>query len=80
MENLAAAQAEAKRAAQEAMLDGIAAGMDPTCWVTKIYDEAGYLVSDDRVSGSGVHASSRWSAGRRRTWCNAVRLREPQPP
>ncbi|AZO06426.1 MULTISPECIES: hypothetical protein [unclassified Mesorhizobium] len=45
MENLETAKAEAKRAAKEAMLDGIAAGSDPTSWVTKIYDEAGYLVT-----------------------------------
>ena len=36
---------EAKRAAKEAMLDGIADGADPTGWVAKIYDEAGYLVA-----------------------------------
>ncbi|TPL76065.1 hypothetical protein [Mesorhizobium sp. B2-3-15] len=35
---------EAKRAAKEAMLDGIIDGADPTSWVTKVYDEAGYLV------------------------------------
>lgn len=45
MESLDAARAEAKRAAKEAMLDGIVEGMDPTSWVTKIYDEAGYLVT-----------------------------------
>ncbi|RWB75390.1 MAG: hypothetical protein EOQ50_13980 [Mesorhizobium sp.] len=45
MENLETAKAEAKRAAKEAMLDGIAAGADPTSRVTKIYDEAGYLVT-----------------------------------
>ncbi|WP_245270276.1 DUF6894 family protein [Mesorhizobium ciceri] len=36
---------EAKRAAKEAMLDGIVDGVDPTSWVTKVYDEAGYLVA-----------------------------------
>ncbi|WP_292093339.1 hypothetical protein [Mesorhizobium sp.] len=41
MENLDAAKAEAKRAAKEAMLDGIVEGVDPTSWVTRIYDEAG---------------------------------------
>ncbi|AZO08798.1 hypothetical protein EJ074_06510 [Mesorhizobium sp. M3A.F.Ca.ET.080.04.2.1] len=45
MESLEAAKAEARRAAKEAMLDGIVEGMDPTSWVTKIYDEAGYLVA-----------------------------------
>ncbi|AZO59705.1 MULTISPECIES: hypothetical protein [unclassified Mesorhizobium] len=45
MENLDAAKAEAKRAAKEAMLDGIVEGVDPTSWVTRIYDEAGYLVA-----------------------------------
>ncbi|MEI9406610.1 DUF6894 family protein [Mesorhizobium argentiipisi] len=43
MESLETAKAEAKRAAKEAMLDGIAG--DPTSWTTKIYDEAGYLVA-----------------------------------
>jgi hypothetical protein len=45
MDDLETAKAEAKRAAKEAMLDGIAAGSDPTSWVTKIYDEGGYLVT-----------------------------------
>jgi hypothetical protein len=36
---------EAKRTAKEAMLDGIVDGVDPTSWVTKVYDEAGYLVA-----------------------------------
>ncbi|AZV17635.1 MULTISPECIES: hypothetical protein [unclassified Mesorhizobium] len=36
---------EAKRTAKEAMLDGIVEGVDPTSWVTKVYDEAGYLVA-----------------------------------
>ncbi|MEZ2328984.1 hypothetical protein AB6802_04610 [Mesorhizobium sp. RCC_202] len=36
---------EAKRAAKEAMLDGIADGADPTSWVAKVYDDAGYLVA-----------------------------------
>ncbi|WP_246683171.1 hypothetical protein [Mesorhizobium sp. B2-1-3A] len=36
---------EAKCAAKEAMLDGIADGTNPTGWVAKICDEAGYLVA-----------------------------------
>ncbi|MER9655106.1 hypothetical protein NKJ26_16540 [Mesorhizobium sp. M0152] len=36
---------EAKRVAKEAMLDGIADGADPTSWVAKVYDQAGYLIA-----------------------------------
>lgn len=76
MENLETAKAEAKRAAKEAMLDGIVGGSDPTFWMTKIYDEAGYLVATiefrDLVSGR----QRPGSRGRgRRAWRNALRLR-----
>ncbi|ESY64433.1 MULTISPECIES: hypothetical protein [Mesorhizobium] len=47
---------QAKLAAKEAMLDGIVGGADPTSWVAKVYDEAGYLVATlgfhDLIAGS----------------------------
>ena len=45
MANIEVAVSEAKRAAKESMLDGLVSGTDPTGWLTRVYDEAGYLVA-----------------------------------
>lgn len=50
MENDEAALKEALLAAKETMLDGIIEGTDPTSWVTKVYDAAGYLIATIQFS------------------------------
>jgi len=40
-----AAKAEALETTRQTMLDGLAEGADPTGWITKVYDEAGYLIA-----------------------------------
>ena len=40
-----AARQEALNVTRQIMLDGMAEGADPTGWLTRVYDEAGYLVA-----------------------------------
>lgn len=40
-----AARAEALSAARDALIDGIMEGVDETDWITRVYDEAGYLIA-----------------------------------
>jgi hypothetical protein len=40
-----AARTEALAAAKDALIDGILEGVDETDWVTRVYDEAGYLIA-----------------------------------
>ena len=39
------AKAEALETTRQTMLDGLAEGVDPTDWVTRVYDESGYLIA-----------------------------------
>jgi hypothetical protein len=52
-----AAKAEALTVTRETMLDGLSEGSDPRGWVTRVYDEAGYLIAtitfEDLVSEPG---------------------------
>ena len=40
-----AAKAEALEVTRQTMIDGFSEGADPTKWVTKVYDETGYLIA-----------------------------------
>ena len=52
-----AAKTEALEVTRQTMLDGLSEGSDPTNWITRVYNEAGYLVAtiafSDLVSESG---------------------------
>ena len=39
------AKAEALETTRQTMLDGLSEGADPTDWITRVYDEAGYLIA-----------------------------------
>jgi hypothetical protein len=45
LEDDEAAKTEALAAAKDALIDGILEGVDETDWVTRVYDEAGYLIA-----------------------------------
>ena len=58
-----AARREALQVTRQTMLDGLAEGVDPTDWMTRVYNEAGYLVGTvtfghRRPSGTGSGSTS----------------------